>query len=83
MQEDTLLVCRKAGEGSNKVNENSQHFIHEINTIAYDDSDVNLFLRKLMRLLRKNPETVVRPIPLAITYMLSRSTFSYVMESNI
>ena len=29
-----------------RTNENPQHFIHEINTIAYDVSDVNLFLRK-------------------------------------
>ena len=31
------LIC------SSEINENPPHFIHEINTIAYDVSDVNLF----------------------------------------
>ena len=47
---------------SSAVNDNPQHFIHEINTIAYDASDVNLFLRKLMTFLRKKKETVVPPL---------------------
>ena len=34
------------------LNEIPTHFIHEINTIAYDVSDVNLFYRKLMRIHR-------------------------------
>ena len=35
------LVEKQSGE-----DENPQHFIHEINTTAYDVSDVTLFLRK-------------------------------------
>ena len=34
-------------------NENPQQFSHEIQTITYNVIDVNLFLRKLMRFLRK------------------------------
>ena len=37
-------------------NENPPHFIHEIKTIAYDVIGVNVFLRKLVRFLRKNPD---------------------------
>ena len=44
------------------ANENPPHFIHEINTIAYDVSDVNLFLRTLIRFLRKNKDNSVPPI---------------------
>ena len=36
-----------------QFNEKPQHFIHEINTIAYDVSDVNVFLPTLMRILPK------------------------------
>ena len=39
-----------------QVNENPPHFIHEIKTIAYDVSDVNVFLLTLMRFLLKKPE---------------------------
>ena len=44
---------------------NPPHFIHEINTIAYDVSDVNVFLRTLMRFLRKNKDNSVPPILLS------------------
>ena len=33
--------------------ENPPNFIHEIKTIAYDVTDVDVFLRTLMRFLRK------------------------------
>ena len=49
-------------EISPQVNEIPQHFIHEIKTKGYDVIGVNLFLRTLMRILRKNVETVVHPI---------------------
>ena len=45
-----------------QVNEIPQHFIHEIKTKGYDVIGVNLFLRTLMRILRKKVETVVHPI---------------------
>ena len=44
-----------------QVNEIPQHFIHEIKTIAYDVIGVNVFLRTLMRILRKKVETVESP----------------------
>ena len=35
------------------ANENPQHFIHEMKTIAYDVMDVNVSPRTLMRLICK------------------------------
>ena len=49
-------------EISPQVNEKPQHFINEIKTTGYDVIGVNLFLRTLIRILRKNVETVVHPI---------------------
>ena len=45
-----------------QVNEIPAHFIHEINTIAYDVSDVNLFLLTLMRFLLKKEVNFIPPI---------------------
>ena len=51
-----IKVTRKPKPTKNNtrpyLNEIPTHFIHEINTIAYDVSDVNLFYRKLMRIHR-------------------------------
>ena len=51
------------------VNENPPHFIHEINTIAYDVSDVNLFPPTLMRFPPKNKDNSVRPILLFANFL--------------
>ena len=45
-----------------QVNEIPQQFIHEIKTKGYDVIGVNLFLRTLMRILRKKGVNSVPPI---------------------
>ena len=51
-----IKVTRKPKPTKNNtppyLNEIPTYFIHEINTIAYDVSDVNSFYRKLMRIHR-------------------------------
>ena len=47
------------------ANEIPAHFIHEIKTIAYDVSDVNLFPPTLVRFLPKKGVNSVPPILLA------------------
>ena len=43
-------------------------FIQEIKTKGYDVIGVNVFLRKLMRFLRKNPEYYIPPILLMFDF---------------
>ena len=58
------------------LNEIPTHFIHKIKTKGYDVIGVNLFLRTLMRFLRKKVETVVRPILLTLQGYLTIQTVS-------
>ena len=55
-----LKVTRKPKPNKNStrpyLNEIPVHFTHEIKTKGYDVIGVNVFLRKLMKFLRKNPE---------------------------
>ena len=45
-----------------QVNEIPAHFIHEIKTKGYDVIGVDVFLRKLMRFLRKKEVNFIPPI---------------------
>ena len=63
------------------------HFIHEIKTIAYDVSDVNVFLPTLMRILPKKEVNFIPPILLllfreffALTKTISVYDASEIME---
>ena len=50
------------------LNEIPAHFIHEIKTIAYDVSDVNVFLPTLMRILPEKGVNFIPPILLPIIF---------------
>ena len=55
-----LKVTRKPKPTKNStppyLNKIPAHFIHEIKTKGYDVIGVKVFLRKLMKFLRENPE---------------------------
>ena len=61
-----IKVTRKPKPTKNNtrpyLNEIPTHFIHEIKTKGYDVIGVNLFLRTLMRFLRKKGDNFIPPI---------------------
>ena len=50
-------------------NEIPAHFIHEIKTKRYDVIGVSIFLRKLIKFLRKKGMHLGRPIPVSYTHL--------------
>ena len=65
------------------LNEIPTHFIHEIKTKGYDVIGVNLFLRTLMRFLRKKGDNFIPPILLALrdeTKRLCGGSIFYALE---